>query len=77
VAARRDPYRAAAGSTTRSPKDLDLFTARRLAGWKVRLPRGRRLAAELPEDVSAFRAQQFRWAKGTVQDGAASFWSGS
>ena len=23
--------------------------------------------AELPEDVSAFRAQQFRWAKGTVQ----------
>jgi hypothetical protein len=23
--------------------------------------------AELPEDISAFRAQQFRWAKGTVQ----------
>ena len=38
-----------------------------MAGWGAVYRENVVSPAELPEDVSAFRAQQFRWAKGTVQ----------
>ncbi len=48
-------------------EDLDLSYRAQLAGWRF-VYRDRVVTpAELPEDVSAFRAQQYRWAKGTVQ----------
>jgi cellulose synthase/poly-beta-1,6-N-acetylglucosamine synthase-like glycosyltransferase len=48
-------------------EDLDLSYRAQLAGWKFIYRSTVVTPAELPEDVSAFRAQQFRWAKGTVQ----------
>jgi cellulose synthase/poly-beta-1,6-N-acetylglucosamine synthase-like glycosyltransferase len=48
-------------------EDLDLSYRAQLAGWKFIYREDVVSPAELPEDVSAFRAQQFRWAKGTVQ----------
>lgn len=48
-------------------EDLDLSYRAQLAGWKFLYRENVVSPAELPEDVSAFRAQQFRWAKGTVQ----------
>ncbi len=48
-------------------EDLDLSYRAQLAGWKFVYREDVVSPAELPEDVSAFRAQQFRWAKGTVQ----------
>lgn len=48
-------------------EDLDLSYRAQLFGWKFVYRENVVTPAELPEDVSAFRAQQFRWAKGTVQ----------
>jgi cellulose synthase/poly-beta-1,6-N-acetylglucosamine synthase-like glycosyltransferase len=48
-------------------EDLDLSYRAQMAGWKFVYREDVVSPAELPEDVSAFRAQQFRWAKGTVQ----------
>jgi glycosyltransferase involved in cell wall biosynthesis len=48
-------------------EDLDLSYRAQLEGWKFVYRDDVVSPAELPEDVSAFRAQQFRWAKGTVQ----------
>ena len=48
-------------------EDLDLSYRAQMAGWKFIYREDVVTPAELPEDVSAFRAQQFRWAKGTVQ----------
>ncbi|WP_394827081.1 glycosyltransferase [Pendulispora albinea] len=48
-------------------EDLDLSYRAQLAGWRFVYRDNVVSPAELPEDVSAFRAQQFRWAKGTVQ----------
>ena len=48
-------------------EDLDLSYRAQIAGWKFVYRENVVSPAELPEDVSAFRAQQFRWAKGTVQ----------
>jgi cellulose synthase/poly-beta-1,6-N-acetylglucosamine synthase-like glycosyltransferase len=48
-------------------EDLDLSYRAQMAGWKFVYRETVVTPAELPEDVSAFRAQQFRWAKGTVQ----------
>jgi cellulose synthase/poly-beta-1,6-N-acetylglucosamine synthase-like glycosyltransferase len=48
-------------------EDLDLSYRAQMAGWKFVYRKNVVTPAELPEDVSAFRAQQFRWAKGTVQ----------
>jgi cellulose synthase/poly-beta-1,6-N-acetylglucosamine synthase-like glycosyltransferase len=48
-------------------EDLDLSYRAQLRGWRF-IYRGDVLTpSELPEDMSAFRAQQYRWAKGTVQ----------
>ncbi|MDP9000572.1 MAG: glycosyltransferase [Myxococcota bacterium] len=48
-------------------EDLDLSYRAQLAGWRFIYRENIVTPAELPEDISAFRAQQFRWAKGTVQ----------
>jgi len=48
-------------------EDLDLSYRAQLGGWKFVYREDVVTPAELPEDVSAFRAQQYRWAKGTVQ----------
>ena len=48
-------------------EDLDLSYRAQLAGWKFLYREAVVSPAELPEDLSSFRAQQFRWAKGTVQ----------
>jgi cellulose synthase/poly-beta-1,6-N-acetylglucosamine synthase-like glycosyltransferase len=48
-------------------EDLDLSYRAQLKGWRFIYRENVVSPAELPEDVSAFRAQQFRWAKGTVQ----------
>ena len=48
-------------------EDLDLSYRAQLAGWRFVYRDDVVSPAELPEDVSAFRSQQFRWAKGTVQ----------
>jgi hypothetical protein len=48
-------------------EDLDLSYRAQLAGWRFIYRADVLTPAELPEDMSAFRAQQYRWAKGTVQ----------
>jgi cellulose synthase/poly-beta-1,6-N-acetylglucosamine synthase-like glycosyltransferase len=48
-------------------EDLDLSYRAQIAGWKFVYREDVVTPAELPEDISAFRAQQYRWAKGTVQ----------
>lgn len=48
-------------------EDLDLSYRAQLAGFRFVYRPDVVTPAELPEDMSAFRAQQFRWAKGTVQ----------
>jgi glycosyltransferase involved in cell wall biosynthesis len=48
-------------------EDLDLSYRAQMAGWRFAYREDVVTPAELCEDVSAFRAQQFRWAKGTVQ----------
>ena len=57
----------AAGSTTRSPRTSISRTARSSPAGSFVYREDVVTPAELPEDVSAFRAQQYRWAKGTVQ----------
>ena len=48
-------------------EDLDLSYRAQLKGWKFIYRPDVVTPAELPEDMAALRAQQFRWAKGTVQ----------
>jgi len=48
-------------------EDLDLSYRAQLAGWRFVYRADVLTPAELPEDMSSFRAQQFRWAKGTIQ----------
>jgi cellulose synthase/poly-beta-1,6-N-acetylglucosamine synthase-like glycosyltransferase len=48
-------------------EDLDLSYRAQLAGWRFVYRDDIVTPAELPEDMSAFRAQQTRWAQGTVQ----------
>ncbi len=48
-------------------EDLDLSYRAQLKGWRFVYRPDVVSPAELPEDVAALRAQQFRWAKGTVQ----------
>jgi cellulose synthase/poly-beta-1,6-N-acetylglucosamine synthase-like glycosyltransferase len=48
-------------------EDLDLSYRAQLIGWRFVYRETIVTPAELPEDIGAFRAQQFRWATGTVQ----------
>ena len=48
-------------------EDLDLSYRAQLAGWRFVYREDVVTPSELPEDVSSLRAQQYRWARGTVQ----------
>ncbi len=48
-------------------EDMDLSYRAQLAGWRfVYVPRVA-VPAELPSDMNAFKGQQYRWAKGSLQ----------
>lgn len=48
-------------------EDLDLSYRAQLRGWRFIYRPDIATPAELPHEISAFRAQQYRWARGTVQ----------
>ncbi|MFC1923519.1 cellulose synthase family protein [Chloroflexota bacterium] len=48
-------------------EDLDLSYRAQLLGWKILYLSHIITPAELPEHISAFKSQQFRWAKGSIQ----------
>ncbi|MDH3404210.1 MAG: glycosyltransferase [Acidobacteriota bacterium] len=48
-------------------EDLDLSYRAQLAGWRFLFVPEVTAPAELPVDVNAFKRQQFRWAKGSIQ----------
>jgi len=48
-------------------EDMDLSYRMQLAGWKAEYVPELEVPAEIPEDINAFKNQQFRWAKGSIQ----------
>jgi hypothetical protein len=48
-------------------EDLDLSYRALLAGWRFVYLLAEAVPGELPADMSGFKSQQFRWAKGSVQ----------
>jgi cellulose synthase/poly-beta-1,6-N-acetylglucosamine synthase-like glycosyltransferase len=48
-------------------EDMDLSYRAQLAGWQLKYIPEVCCPAELPAQVSAFKSQQFRWAKGSIQ----------
>lgn len=48
-------------------EDMDLSYRTQLAGWGAEYLPWVSVSAELPEDINAFKSQQFRWAKGSIQ----------
>jgi cellulose synthase/poly-beta-1,6-N-acetylglucosamine synthase-like glycosyltransferase len=48
-------------------EDLDLSYRAQLHGWRIRYLPEIAVPGELPADINAFKAQQFRWAKGGLQ----------
>lgn len=48
-------------------EDMDLSYRVQLAGWETVFLPDLVVPAELPEDIGAFKTQQFRWAKGSIQ----------
>ncbi|MEL6344886.1 MAG: glycosyltransferase [Myxococcota bacterium] len=48
-------------------EDLDLSYRAQLKGWRFIFLRDHVVPAELPADMRAFKTQQHRWAKGTLQ----------
>jgi len=48
-------------------EDLDLSYRSQLAGWRFVYRQDIEVPAELPEDARAFKSQQHRWAKGSIQ----------
>lgn len=48
-------------------EDLDLSYRSQLAGWKCEYLFDLVVPAELPDNMNALKAQQFRWAKGSIQ----------
>ena len=48
-------------------EDLDLSYRAQLAGWRFTFLRDLVVPAELPPDMRAYKVQQHRWAKGTLQ----------
>lgn len=55
-------------------EDVDLSYRAQLAGWKFRyLPR-LQCPAELPPEINAFKSQQHRWTKGSIQTARKLLW---
>ncbi|WP_373499185.1 glycosyltransferase [Desulfococcus sp.] len=48
-------------------EDMDLSYRVQFAGWRTLFLPDLVVPAEIPEDVDAFKGQQFRWAKGSIQ----------
>jgi cellulose synthase/poly-beta-1,6-N-acetylglucosamine synthase-like glycosyltransferase len=48
-------------------EDLDLSYRAQLAGWTARFLLDVVAPAEVPSDVNAFKSQQYRWARGSIQ----------
>lgn len=48
-------------------EDMDLSYRMQLAGWTPWFVQDLVVPAEIPEDISAFKSQQFRWAKGSIE----------
>ena len=48
-------------------EDMDLSYRMQLAGWETEYVPNLEVPAEIPEDINAFKNQQFRWAKGSIQ----------
>ncbi|MDR2694240.1 MAG: glycosyltransferase [Chitinispirillales bacterium] len=51
-------------------EDMDLSYRMQLDGWGTEYVPGLAVPAEIPEDMNAFKNQQFRWAKGSIQTAA-------
>src|SRR5690606_36433770 len=48
-------------------EDMDLSYRAQLHGWRMKFLYDVVVPAELPADINAFKSQQFRWAKGSIQ----------
>jgi hypothetical protein len=48
-------------------EDLDLSYRAQLAGWRFLFLPEVKVPAELPVEINAFKRQQYRWAKGSIQ----------
>jgi len=48
-------------------EDMDLSYRSQMAGWKPYFLHDYAVPAEIPADMNAFKSQQFRWAKGSMQ----------
>jgi hypothetical protein len=48
-------------------EDMDLSYRMQLANWETEYVPDLEVPAEIPEDINAFKNQQFRWAKGSIQ----------
>jgi hypothetical protein len=48
-------------------EDLDVSYRMQMAGWRCRYLFDLEVPAEIPENLAAFKNQQFRWAKGSIQ----------
>ena len=48
-------------------EDLDLSYRAQLAGWRAHFIAELEVPGELPGSLAAFKSQQFRWAKGSIQ----------
>ncbi|MBT4363940.1 MAG: glycosyl transferase family 2, partial [Desulfobacteraceae bacterium] len=48
-------------------EDMDLSYRAQFVGWHAIFLPDLVVQAEIPEDVNAFKSQQFRWAKGSIQ----------
>ncbi len=55
-------------------EDLDLSYRAKLAGWQFSYCPQIEAPAEIPESLTAFKRQQFRWAKGSIQTARKLLW---